>query len=65
MITEGAGGNFEHVSIGLKVSLSDAKIDVRRASMECTANLIKYLAPKYLKQHEPTLVGFLLSGLTD
>jgi hypothetical protein len=26
LVTEGAGGNFEHVQLGLKVLLSDSKV---------------------------------------
>ena len=65
LITESAGGNFEHVQVGLKAALTDPKSDVRKAALECTAHLIKYLAPKYLKIHEAALVSFLLCGLND
>lgn len=65
LVTEGAGGNFEHVSVGIKAALSDPKAEVRRAAFECAAHLLKYSAPKYLKQNEPTLLSFLLGGLND
>ena len=53
------------MQVGLKVSLSDAKVDVRKAALDCSANLLKYMAPKYLKQYEAALVSFLLTGLDD
>lgn len=65
LVTEGAGDNFQYVNSNLKLVLSDPKADVRRASLECTAHLLKYMAPKYLKQVEPILVSCLLSGLCD
>ena len=65
LITEGAGGNFEHVQTSLKVSLADAKTEVRKAAFDCVAHLLKYMAPKYLKQYEATLVSYLLYGLSD
>jgi hypothetical protein len=65
LIAEGAGGNFEHVQVSLKLSLSDSKIEVRKSALECAAYLLKYMAPKYLKQYEAALVSFLLAGLND
>ncbi len=65
LITEGAGGNFEHVQTSLKVTLADAKTEVRKAAFDCVAHLLKYMAPKYLKQYEATLVSYLLYGLSD
>jgi hypothetical protein len=65
LITEGAGGNFEHVQLSLKLSLADAKVEVRKSALECAAYLIKYMAPKFLKQYEAALVSFLLAGLND
>lgn len=32
LITEGAGGNFEHVQVPLKLSLADPKTEVRKAA---------------------------------
>lgn len=32
LITEGAGGNFEHVQVPLKHSLADPKTEVRKAA---------------------------------
>lgn len=65
LITEGAGGNFEHVQTSLKLSLADPKHEVRKSALECAAYLAKYMAPKYLKQYEAALVSFLLAGLND
>jgi hypothetical protein len=65
LVTEAAGTNFEHVSVGIKAALSDPKADVRRAALDCAAHLLKYSAPKYLKLNEPTLLSFLLGGLND
>lgn len=65
LITEGAGGNFEHVQTSLKLSLADPKHEVRKSALECAAYLVKYMAPKYLKQYEAALVSFLLAGLND
>jgi hypothetical protein len=65
LITEGAGGNFEHVQVALKLSLADPKTEVRKAALECAAYLLKYMAPKFLKQYEAALVSCLLAGLSD
>lgn len=65
LVTEGAGGNFEHIQVALKSSLADPKIDVRKTALESVAFLLKYMAPKFLKQYESNLVAFLLSGLSD
>jgi hypothetical protein len=60
-----AGAHIEHLQLGLKGSLSDPKIEVRRAALECVAYLLNYMGPKYLKQSEPTLVSYMLIGLND
>lgn len=65
LITEGAGGNFEHVQTALKLALNDPKTEVRKAALECAAYLLKYMAPKFLKQYEAALVSCLLAGLSD
>lgn len=33
--------------------------------MLCVARLLKGFGPKYMKIHEPALVGYLLSALSD
>ena len=65
LVTTDAGSHIEHVQLGLKESLSDAKIEVRKAAIECIGHLLKYLAPKYMKQCESQLVSFMLIGLND
>ena len=65
LITSEAGSHFEHLQLGLKSALSDPKGEVRKAGMESVAYLLKYMAPKYLKQCEALLVSYLLVGLSD
>jgi len=65
LITTEAGSHLEHLQLGLKAALSDAKGEVRKAAMECVAYLLNYMAPKYLKQSEALLVSYLLVGLND
>ena len=65
LITEGAGINFEHAKVVIKARFSDSKKEVRLSCLECTAKLLRYMAPKYLKEHEATIIGFMLMGLED
>ena len=65
LVTEGAGNNLEHLLNGIKTSLSDPKIEVRKTAFDSIGYLLKYLAPKYLKQFEANLVSLLLIGLSD
>ena len=65
LVTPDAAAHMEHLQVGLKASLSDSKIDVRKAALECIAYLLNYLSPKYLKQCEANLVSFMLMGLND
>lgn len=49
LVTDGAGGNFEQIKVGLKAVLSDKKEDVRLSAFQCVSHLILYLGPKYMK----------------
>jgi hypothetical protein len=53
------------VQVALKLALADPKVEVRKAALECAGYLLKYMAPKFLKQYEATLVSCLLAGLSD
>jgi hypothetical protein len=65
MITSEAGTNIEHIQLPLKASVSDPKIEVRRAAIECIAYLLNYMAVKYLKHCEAHLVSYMLIALND
>ena len=40
-------------------------MDVRKTAFDCIGYLLKFMAPKYLKQFEANLVSLLLMGLSD
>ena len=63
LITEGAGAYFEHAKEAIKARFSDSKKEVRLSCLECTARLLCYMAPKYLKEHEATIISYMLIGL--
>jgi hypothetical protein len=65
LVTDGAGANFEYAKVNLKKTLGDKKKEVRDAAYECVAHLLLFFGPKYLKEFEAQLVGFLLVGLED
>ena len=65
LITHDAGSNLEFLQQGIKASFSDPKTEVRRTAQKCVGHLLKYLAPKYIKQYEATLVSYLRIGLND
>jgi hypothetical protein len=65
LVTDGAGGSFEYVKVNLKKTLSDKKKEVRNAAYECVAHLLLFFGPKYMKEYEAQLIGFLLVGLED
>ena len=65
MVTSDAGTHIEHLQLALKASISDPKIEVRRAAIECVAYLLSYMAVKYLKHCEAHLVSYMLVALND
>lgn len=65
MVTSDAGNHMEHIQPALKTSVSDPKVDVRKAAIECIAYLLNYMAVKYLKHCEAQLVSYMLIGLSD
>lgn len=65
MVTSEAGNNIEHLQLALKTSVSDPKVEVRKAAIECIAYLLNYMAVKYLKHCEANLVSYMLIALND
>lgn len=49
----------------MKCAISDAKPEVRKTCFESIGFLLKFMAPKFLRQYESTLVSYLLMGLSD
>ncbi len=65
LLTEGAGGYFEHVLGYFRIIVNDKINEVRRTAYQCVAQLLNGFAIENLKKFEADLVILLLNSLSD